>query len=190
LVELLVVVSVIGILASIAMPSLADAQDKARNASMQANVRVVCTALEAYAADHNGMFPQDGEGDPPEERLTSTTAGRGLCADNYLPGNQLPLSPWGKLPQEVCINKGAVAGGSDQHYNPPGTPVAAGAVAARPSLIQHYGALGYDTLTGAAAAGGMRTIYVVHGIGKRRNAAVIALSRGNSPDATTATPAP
>ncbi|CAN5320336.1 type II secretion system protein [soil metagenome] len=57
LIELLVVVIIIGILAAIALPNFIGAQDKAREASVKANMRTCQIAAEAYATDNGGSYP-------------------------------------------------------------------------------------------------------------------------------------
>ncbi len=57
LIELLVVVIIIGILAAIALPNFIGAQDKAREASVKANMRTVQIAAETYATDNSGSYP-------------------------------------------------------------------------------------------------------------------------------------
>lgn len=57
LIELLVVVIIIGILAAIALPNFIGAQDKAREASVKANMRTVQIAAETYATDNSGTYP-------------------------------------------------------------------------------------------------------------------------------------
>ena len=52
LVELLVVVSVIGILAAIAIPNLTAAMDRARQRRSMAELRTVAQAVSTYAADY------------------------------------------------------------------------------------------------------------------------------------------
>lgn len=63
LIELLVVVIIIGILAAIALPNFIGAQDKAREASVKANMRTAQIAAESYATDSAGTYPNT-ESDP------------------------------------------------------------------------------------------------------------------------------
>lgn len=57
LIELLVVVIIIGILAAIALPNFIGAQDKAREASVKANMRTAQIAAESFATDNGGSYP-------------------------------------------------------------------------------------------------------------------------------------
>jgi type II secretion system protein G len=53
LIELLVVVSIISILASIAIPNFLDAQTRAKVARMKADMKTLSTAIEIYHTDNN-----------------------------------------------------------------------------------------------------------------------------------------
>ncbi len=53
LVELLVVVAIIGIIASIAIPSLRQAIDRAKQRRTMADIRTVALAVNAYAVDYS-----------------------------------------------------------------------------------------------------------------------------------------
>ena len=59
LVELLVVVAIIGMLASLALPSLRSAAEKAKGARCLGNLRQIGVAVQQYVADpaNNNQFP-------------------------------------------------------------------------------------------------------------------------------------
>jgi len=89
LVELLVVISIIGLLSSIVLTSVNSARAKARDARRAADIRQLQTALELYY-DANGSYPPA----PP------WTGGTGDCwgtvTDNYIPGlapTYIPILP-------------------------------------------------------------------------------------------------
>ncbi len=56
LIELLVVITIIGILAAIALPNYIKAKDKAKEAEVKANLHTIQIALERYMTD-NGEYP-------------------------------------------------------------------------------------------------------------------------------------
>ena len=56
LVELLVVMLVLGLLASIAIPAFFNQRIKAEDSEAKSIVRTAQTALETYAMDHNGAY--------------------------------------------------------------------------------------------------------------------------------------
>lgn len=57
LIELLVVITIIGILAAIALPNYIKAKDKAKEAEVKSNIHTIQIALERYATDHSGAYP-------------------------------------------------------------------------------------------------------------------------------------
>jgi len=57
LIELMVVIVVIGILVAIGLPNFISAQDRAKIASVKANMHTVQTAAETYAVDWDGIYP-------------------------------------------------------------------------------------------------------------------------------------
>lgn len=58
LIELMVVVIIIGILATIAIPNLMEAQDKAKNANIVAAVNALASNVQISAVDTGGIIPE------------------------------------------------------------------------------------------------------------------------------------
>jgi len=80
LVELLVVVAIIGILASIAIPNLLNAMDRSRRAGLVADGRTLMTAFAQYHLDHDQYPPCCS---PPDEAVNLATL-HPLTTDGYL----------------------------------------------------------------------------------------------------------
>ncbi|MGB9856569.1 MAG: type II secretion system protein [Dictyoglomaceae bacterium] len=80
LIELMVVIVIIAILAAVALPNFMGATEKARESAVRSAMKTIQTALEMYATDHSGTYPDDTE-------ATFT----GIL--QYLPGNAFPKSP-------------------------------------------------------------------------------------------------
>lgn len=57
LVELLVVITVIGILVALAVPNMQKIRIKAKEAKVMSGVHVVQTALETFSSNHDGLYP-------------------------------------------------------------------------------------------------------------------------------------
>ena len=57
LIELLVVISIIAILAGIALPAFTTVQIKGRQTAALSNVKQILLACKLYASDHNGDYP-------------------------------------------------------------------------------------------------------------------------------------
>ena len=60
LIELLVVISIIAILASIALPAFIGVQKRAKQTKDMSNAKQIVLALKQFATDNNGVFPSNG----------------------------------------------------------------------------------------------------------------------------------
>ncbi len=60
LIELLVVISIIGLLSSVVLASLNSARAKARDAKRMSDAHEIRNALNLYASDNDGSFPNPG----------------------------------------------------------------------------------------------------------------------------------
>jgi general secretion pathway protein G len=93
LIEIMVVVVILGILAAIIVPKLADQPDKARVAKAQQDIRALESALQLYKLD-NFYYPSTQQG---LEALVQKPAGdppaRNWKQGGYIP--RLPKDPWG-----------------------------------------------------------------------------------------------
>jgi len=106
LVEMLVVISIIGILSSFAVVSLNSARQKARDALRKGDMAQLRTALNLYFDDNDYQYPICGTIDPEAEDYGATVgsgAGTGSTCYNTilaeeLTGGQYPLM--GRLPEE------------------------------------------------------------------------------------------
>jgi prepilin-type N-terminal cleavage/methylation domain-containing protein len=77
LVELLVVITIIGILASLAVPGINGALQKARQTEQINNVRNIGTVMFTYSTDHDGNYS-----DPAD--TSALTIFQSLMDDNYI----------------------------------------------------------------------------------------------------------
>ncbi len=59
LVELLIVVLILAALSAIAIPRISKSAQNARQNACDTNVSVINSAVEMYAADHDGLYPAD-----------------------------------------------------------------------------------------------------------------------------------
>ena len=153
LIELLVVVIIIGILAAIALPNFIGVQNKARAASVKANMRTTQIAVETYATDNGGTYP----------------AGQPAGADalsSYFPGGTSGGAGMGNAPVNPFTNVAAwsefvaiaVANVAAERAKAPSASAIAGS---------QLGSIGYIGF-GAGAAGGQVT-YAVEGTDSAKN---------------------
>lgn len=84
LIEILLVVVIIGILASIGIPAIAGKSEKAKNAQAKSNIVMLSSGLLMYEMN-NGEFPSSLEG-----LLDSSKEGF-----PFISNNTIPKDPWG-----------------------------------------------------------------------------------------------
>lgn len=87
LVELLVVMAIITILASMLLPSLSTAREKARRASCMSNLKQLGIAIRMYSGDNGEKFPSAPSG------TGTTLASYGLLTNQYQTAYKLWLCP-------------------------------------------------------------------------------------------------
>lgn len=84
LVEILIVISIIGLMSGLMLPNIAGAQLKAKEAGVRAAMYTIQTALETYNID-NFCYPTGSN-------LTLYVLAQLLVEDNYL--GRIPLNPF------------------------------------------------------------------------------------------------
>jgi type IV pilus assembly protein PilA len=88
LIELMIVVAIIGVLASIAIPNYISMQDRAREGRVKANMHTLQTGVEDYAII-NGRYPLAADGAAVEALLSGT-----VVPDNPFTGGPSTVT-WG-----------------------------------------------------------------------------------------------
>ncbi len=86
LIELMIVVVIIGILAAIAIPNFIAMQDRAREASVKANMHSLQLAIEDFAVKNTGTYPVAGD-------LAAVQAN--------MPNNTFPTNPFTGVANEA-----------------------------------------------------------------------------------------
>jgi len=92
LIEILVVMVILAILATVVVPRLMDAPDKARTTKAQQDISGIASALQLYRVD-NGSYPSTEQN---VEALIAKPGGE-PAANNWKSGgyiNKLPRDPW------------------------------------------------------------------------------------------------
>ena len=98
LIEMLVVIAIIGILASIVMVSLSSVQSKGRNAERSGDVSTILNAVYQYAIDNNNQIPPVITTTPTDICRTGAASCTGLIDLSILTTGQkylvsIPLDP-------------------------------------------------------------------------------------------------
>lgn len=98
LIELMVVIVILGILATIIMPKILDRPEQARRMKAKVQIRNFQSALALFKTD-TGRFPTTSEG---LEALISDPGVRGWKRGGYIEGGKVPLDPWGSPYIYIC----------------------------------------------------------------------------------------
>ncbi len=120
LIELLIVIAIIGLLASIVLVALNNARAKARDAFRKSSLKELQSALELYYNDNNA-YPSTGGGWPGESSNHGSHGYTG--ANGYVPNlapqyiSQLPSDPL----KNAVVNGECPAGNAGFLYNSNGT---------------------------------------------------------------------
>jgi general secretion pathway protein G len=100
LIEILVVVVILGILASIIVPKIMKRPEEARRTKATVDIKAIETALNLYRLD-NGVYPSTEQG--LEALVAKPTTGiipKNWKEDGYL--DKVPKDPWGNLFVYLC----------------------------------------------------------------------------------------
>ncbi|HQN31972.1 MAG: type II secretion system major pseudopilin GspG [Phycisphaerae bacterium] len=89
LIELMIVVVILGLLATIIMPKILGRPEQARRVKAKADIRSIQSALALFKTD-TGRFPTTSEG---LEALVNDPGIKGYNSDGYL--DAVPVDPWG-----------------------------------------------------------------------------------------------
>lgn len=87
LIEIMVVVVIIGLLATMVLPRVLGRLDQSQQISVKADINQLSTALKFYKLD-NAKYPSSSDG--LEVLMSGSRDGKG-----YLDGDSLPKDPWG-----------------------------------------------------------------------------------------------
>lgn len=96
LIELMIVVVILGLLATIIMPRILNRPEQARRVKAKIDIRNIESALALFKTD-TGRFPTTSEG---LEVLVTNPGIKGYNSDGYL--DKVPLDPWGNRYIYVC----------------------------------------------------------------------------------------
>jgi Tfp pilus assembly protein PilE len=109
LIELMIVVSIIGVLASIAIPNFISMQRRAQEGSVKANMHSVQVSMEDFSIQNDGVYATSA--------ASALVDGRTLA--QVCPGGAFPVNPFTKLPSVVNFNANPTPGNPGElGFNP------------------------------------------------------------------------
>jgi general secretion pathway protein G len=95
LIELMIVIVILGLMATMLIPRIMDRPDEARATVAATDIKAIESALKFYRLD-NGFYPSTEQG---LEALVTKPSGRpeprNYKTGGYLEGDTAPLDPWG-----------------------------------------------------------------------------------------------
>jgi prepilin-type N-terminal cleavage/methylation domain-containing protein len=102
--ELVIVVSIIGILASLVVPILQNRTTEAKVAAARDNLRLLRVAIRLYAARHGGVAPGYEDNDPDGAFSSEIFMDQTITQEHYL--RQMPTNPFNDLKTMSLIGNG------------------------------------------------------------------------------------
>ena len=96
LIELMIVVVILGLLATMVMPKILSKPDQARRTKAMVDIRSIQSALAMFKTD-TGRFPTTAEG---LQALVVNPGLKGFDPDGYL--ERVPADPWGNRYIYIC----------------------------------------------------------------------------------------
>jgi len=119
-IELMVVIVILGILATFVTINLIDTPDEARQSKARVDIKTIETALRLYKLD-NGLYPSTEQGlealvNPPEVGVLAKKWRKG----GYLEQKKIPTDPWGY--EFVYLNPGTQGNYDIISYGADGVP--------------------------------------------------------------------
>jgi prepilin-type N-terminal cleavage/methylation domain-containing protein len=112
LVELMIVVVILGLLASVAIPNFISMVGRAREASVKKNMHVLQTSAEDFAVVSSGRYPDDA----------SDLSDAGLRLVDHIPYSVYPENPFSGAPSAVQFDTDPTVGNEGEIAFNPATP--------------------------------------------------------------------
>ena len=109
LIELMIVVVIIGLLASVAIPNFISMVGRAKEASVKTNMHVLQTAAEDFAAVSGGRYPDNA----------ADLADDGLRLIDHVPYSNYPPNPFTGIPSVIQFDADPTGGNEGEiGFNP------------------------------------------------------------------------
>ena len=112
LIELMIVVVIVGLLASVAIPNFVSMMGRAKEASVKTNMHVMQTAAEDFAAVSSGRYPDSG----------ADLADDGLRLVEHVPFTTYPPNPFTHAASVVQFDSDPTSGNEGELGFNPATP--------------------------------------------------------------------